>query len=69
MADVYAVKLDLEKIAANFNGEGEPATVEEVRNWLLVSRGFIETESGHWLCEEFDLLLFNADEIIESRVQ
>ena len=66
MANAYRVKLDIDRVRANF---GEDAGVGEVgvRSWLQ-RRGFVPVEDGWWVCGPDALHSLDAGEIIEQEV-
>lgn len=66
MADSYFVRIDEERLRANFAAAGEPLTPEAVRAWLD-KEGFRLQPNGWWLCEEIDMPILDPSEILQKK--
>ena len=63
MADPFRIRVDLEKVRANFaRTDKKPCTTEQVKDWLR-EQLFIE-QGEEWLCEELQLDYLDKSEIV-----
>lgn len=63
MADIYRVKIDMLQLTAHLCISQEAA-----RDWLVVQHHWIELGPGLYQCEEIDLELLDAEEIVSMEV-